>query len=255
MCIAQMESEGESAGMWDTLTPLFNRFSEVRVSWIPGHHGIAGNEMSDAKAKEVVGGVLHVRNWAGVVLGHGNAMIAWELRTTEWTHWHITEGHGYYDRSPKKLRHLRGLSRLDHYILLRICSGMGATGHDDWPGVDDRFHLVSCDRYIAKRARFPTLFNDMRISDWRHLHWWQSHFNLCLGIPSEHMDNNGVVTVCRNPFQRTVTQLINGTLSLFHLGAPDSRCTRCLLKGCNGSDKCKLPHKLVGGGGSQVALS
>jgi len=43
--------------MWDVLTPLFNRFSAVRVCWIPGHHGIAGNEMSDAKAKEAVGGV------------------------------------------------------------------------------------------------------------------------------------------------------------------------------------------------------
>jgi len=78
-CIAQMEPEGESAGMWDVLTPLFNRFSAIRFCWIPGHCGIAGNEMSDAKAKEAVGGVLHVRNWAGVVLGLGHAMIAREL--------------------------------------------------------------------------------------------------------------------------------------------------------------------------------
>jgi len=76
MCIARMEPEGESAGMWDVLTALFNRFNAVRICWIPGHYGIAGNEMSDAKAKEAVGGVLHVRNWAGVVLGLGHAMIA-----------------------------------------------------------------------------------------------------------------------------------------------------------------------------------
>jgi len=76
-----------------------------------------------------------------------------------------------------------------------------------------------------------------------------------MGIPSEHIDNDGVVTVCGNPFQRTVTQLINGTLSLFHLGAPDSRCTRCLMKSCNGSDKCKLPLKFTGGSGKKVALS
>jgi len=69
--------------MWDTLTPLFNHFSEVRVSWIPGRHGTAGNEMSDAKVKEAVGGVLHVRNWAGVILGLGHAMIARDLRQTE----------------------------------------------------------------------------------------------------------------------------------------------------------------------------
>jgi len=95
MCIAQMEPEGESAGMWDVLTPLFNRFSAVRVCWIPGHNGIAGNEMSDAMAKKAVGGVLHAWNWAGVALGLGHVMIARELRATEWPHWHVSEGHGY----------------------------------------------------------------------------------------------------------------------------------------------------------------
>ena len=253
MCIAQMEPVGESAGMWDVLTPLFNRFKAVRICWIPGHRGIAGNEMSDTKAKEAVGGVLHAPHWDGVVLGLGHAMIAKELRSTEWAHWHTAEGHGYYGRTPKKPRHLRGLSRLDHYILLRIRSGTGVSGHDGCPGVDDRFHLVSCDKYLAKRPRFPTLFDDKRVPGWRD--WWQSHFNLGLGIPSEHKDNDGVVTVCGNPFQRTVTQLINGTLSLFHIGTPDSRCTRCLLKSCNSSDKCKLPLKFAGGDGRQVALT
>ena len=187
------------------------------------------------------------------MLGLGHAMIARELRAAEWSHWHLSEGHSYYDRAPKKPRHLRGLSRLDHYILLRIRSGTGVVGHDECPGVDNRFHLVSCDKYLLKRPRFPTLFNDKRVPEWRD--WWQSHFNLGLGIPSEHKDNDGVVTVCGNPFQRTVTQLVNGTLSLFHLGAPDSRCTRCLLKSCNGSDKCLLPLKFTGGGGRTVALT
>jgi len=255
MCIAQMVPEGESTGMWDVLTPLFNQFSAVRVCWIPGHCGIAGNEMSDVKAKEAVGGVLHTRNWAGVVLGLGHAIIAGELRAAEWSHWHKAEGHDYYDRSPRKPRHLRGLSRLDHYILLRIRSGTGVVGHDGCRGANDRFHLTFCDRYLVKRPRFPTLFNDKRIPEWRD--WWQSHFNLGLGIPSEHEDNDGVVTVCGNPFQWTVTQLINGTLSLFHLGAPDSRCTRCLLKNCDGGDKCMLPVRFVspGGGGRRVALT
>jgi len=112
MCIAQMLPEGECAGMWDVLTPLFNCFSAVRICWIPGHCGIAGNEMLDAKAKEAVGGVLHVRNWAGVVLCLRHAMIARELWATEWAQWHVSEGHGYYDCTLKKPRHLRGLSRL-----------------------------------------------------------------------------------------------------------------------------------------------
>jgi len=54
-CIALMEPEGKSTSMWDVLTPLFNHFSAVQICWIPGHCGIAGNEMSDARAKEVVG--------------------------------------------------------------------------------------------------------------------------------------------------------------------------------------------------------
>ena len=90
------------------------------------------------------------------------------------------EGHGYYDRAPRKPRHLRELSRLDHYILLRLRSGTNVIGHDDCRGKSDRFHLVSCDRYLAKRPRFPTLFNDKPVHDW--CDWWQSHFNLGMGI-------------------------------------------------------------------------
>jgi len=124
-------------------------------------------------------------------------------------------------------------------------------GHDDCQGVNDRFHLVSCDKYLAKRPRFPTLFYDKWVPDWRDR--WQSHFNLGLGIPYEHTYNDGVVTVCGNPFQQTVTQLINGTLSLFHLGS-DDRCKRCLLKSCDNGDRCKIPVKFIGGSGLKVAL-
>jgi len=69
-----------------------------------------------------------------------------------------------------------------------------------------------------------------------------------MGIPYEHKDNDGVVTVCGNPFQRTVAQLIDGTLSLFHLGHDDDRCTRCLLKSCNGATRCRIPLKFEGSG-------
>jgi len=101
--------------------------------------------MADAKAKEGVGGVLHFRNWAGVVLGLSHAMIARNLRQTEWNHWHKSEGHSYYNRTPKKSRHLRDLSRLDHYILLRMRSGTDVVGHDDCRAMEEPFHLVICD--------------------------------------------------------------------------------------------------------------
>ena len=165
MCIAHMDSEGESAGIWETLTPLFNRFSWVYITWIPGHCGIARNKMADTKAKEAVGSVMNVRNWPDVVLGLGHAMLAQDLRQTEWAHWHGAEGHGYYNRTLKKPRHLRGLSQLDHYILLRIRSGTDVVGHNGCGTGDKRFHLVKCNRFAVKRLPFLALFNDMRVPD------------------------------------------------------------------------------------------
>jgi len=76
MGIAQIESGGESAGIGGTLTLLLNRFSGVCIIWIPGYYGITGNEISDAKAQQVVGGVIQIRNWTGVVLCLSQARIA-----------------------------------------------------------------------------------------------------------------------------------------------------------------------------------
>ena len=118
LAIENMEPEGECAGLWDVLVPLFNRFASVRISWIPGHFGILGNELSDRMAKETIGKALRPANWAGVVLGMNHATLSRELRVADWTAWHRAEGHEYYRRLPRAPRHLRGMTRLDHYILL-----------------------------------------------------------------------------------------------------------------------------------------
>ena len=135
------------------------------------------------------------------------------------------------------------MTRLDHYILIRLRSGGNLTGHDSCDRHDYRFHLAACNRYSKGRPMLLTLFNDKLIDAWRN--WWRSHFNLGLGIPSEHQDNNGTVTVCGNPFQRTVTQLVAGTLTLFHLGV-DDRCARCHLARCDGKDLCRIPMRYTG---------
>ena len=48
-----------------------------------------------------------------------------------------------------------------------------------------------------------------------------------------------MVTVCGNPFQRTVTQLINSTLTLVNLS---DRCLRCLRERCLGNGACRSPR-------------
>jgi len=65
-----------------------------------------------------------------------------------------------------------------------------------------------------------------------------SYFNLWFGIPYEHQDNDGVVTVCGNPFQRTATQLMNGTLTLVNLS---DNCLRCLRSKCLSDGACRVP--------------
>ena len=54
-----------------------------------------------------------------------------EWKREEWLKWHKEEGHDYYGRSPGKPKHLKGLSRLDCYVLMRIRSGMDKRGHEE----------------------------------------------------------------------------------------------------------------------------
>ena len=127
------------------------------------------------------------------------------------------------------------MTRVDHYVLLRLRSGTGLVGHYTCRRNDYRFHPPVCGRYSTGHPAFLTLFKDKFIDLWRT--WWQSHSNLGLGVPAEHRDNDAqlqsaVTVIPSRGGSHWLTQLIGSTRSLFHLGTAD-RCTRCLLRSCD----------------------
>src|SRR5207253_10098767 len=120
LLIENMMSEGSLGEMVVVMGPLLNGVTTVGFGWVPGHMGILGNEVVDQRAKSSVGQQLRPVLWDGVSFGIGHAALAQELRKEEWETWHGREGHEYYARGPRPPRHLRGLSRMDSYVLLRV---------------------------------------------------------------------------------------------------------------------------------------
>src|SRR5207302_10339782 len=165
--IENMMSDGDSAEMWEVLVQLLNEFTSVIFGWVPGHMGILGNEAVDQRARSSVGQQPRPALWDGVSFGIGHAALARELRREEWEDWHGREGHEYYARGPRPPRHLRGLSRMDSYVLLRIRSGTGLVGHDDCEGKDARHHWVECPRYERGRPARDTLYKDSAVPAWK----------------------------------------------------------------------------------------
>src|SRR5207237_7899694 len=100
-------------------------------------------------------------------------------------------------------RHLRGLIRLDSYVLLRIGSGTGLVGYNDCEGKDTRHHWVECPRYDENRPDRNTLYKDLAVSAWKD--WWVGHGWLRLGIPRHITEIDGELVVADNPFDETLT--------------------------------------------------
>jgi len=59
-----------------------------------------------------------------------NGGRAIDLKSEEWMSWHMEQGHDYYKRRPTKPNHLKGLTRLNAYVLIRIRLGMDQAGHE-----------------------------------------------------------------------------------------------------------------------------
>jgi len=153
-CNVKIESEGVSAGLWDTLTPLLNRFSPVHISYIPGHFGISGNKISDTKAKGAVGVPMNARNWDGVILGLSHTMLSRDLHQTQWNHWYWTEGHSSHKCAHTRDRHFSGLSSVTHNSLLRLPRGMNLIDHDSCQEENEHFNLVVCGGMLSSVPPF-----------------------------------------------------------------------------------------------------
>jgi len=225
-----MLPEGTSAGLWDMMVPVINQFSKVWFEWVPAHVGITGNHLADHTAKKAVGGNLSPLGWNDFSMGIGQNATAREDRKKSWINWHRLEGHDYYDRLPGNKTHLKGLTRLDKFILVRVRTGTDHRSHRECScGLhEQRYHLLDCPLLADQRPPKNLVFNDKSIPLW--IKWWQSHNNFGFGIPTEHANNDDVVTLCGNPFNSTVTVLENGILTMRAVAKHCSWCDNPLGK-------------------------
>lgn len=166
-----MRSEGELVSLWEIMTKIFNEWDEVKITWIPGHVGIEGNK----KADEVAKGMRNRRieengRWKQVDYEENSRSLIKGWMREEWLQWHKEESHDYYKRNPKKPKHLKGLSRLDCYVLMRLRSGADKRGHESCENADFRHHLAMCERYEKDRPERNTLYEHDKINKWKN--WW-----------------------------------------------------------------------------------
>ena len=235
--IRDMQPVGESSGIWHAFAPLISRFNEVTIRWIPGHVGILGNEITDRLAKRACDIRLEPGRIAGVDFGFGAYARFRELRLATWRTWHAEEGHTYYRGIPRDFRHLRLLSRLDLYALIRARSGTGMTGHDDCVGRLDRLHWTSCDRYKELRPPSDKLWDNRVIHDW--VKWIRHHDWLGLGIPSNVQHSMNVTVAFGNPFDGTACIIRDGHRIIVDVAKAVYRCDACGL--VHSSSLCPLP--------------
>lgn len=164
--IKEMECEGESASLWDVMTDILNEWEQVKIAWVPGHVGIEGNKIADEIAKETrKKGLDEGGRWKQVDYEENSNSLIREWKREEWLKWHKEEGHDYYERIPKKPIHLKGLSRLDCYFLMRIRSGADKSGHNECKNAEFRHHLAMCDQYERNRPEKHTLYEDKHLND------------------------------------------------------------------------------------------
>jgi len=123
------------------------------MNWIPGYRGVYRNEAADRVAKAYRNRGLNANGrWKEVDYDVDQATLLREIRAAKWQEMHDKGGYDYYRRNPGKPRHMKGLSRMDYYVLMRLRSWVCDGEHEECDGHDGRHHLLHCDRYdISKR--------------------------------------------------------------------------------------------------------
>ena len=95
-----------------------------------------------------------------------------EIRAAEWQDMHNKGGHKYYRRNPGKPKHMKELSRMDNYVLMRLRSGVCDGEYEECDNCDKRHHLLHCGRYDSRRPEEESLYDDKKLEKWKE--WWMS---------------------------------------------------------------------------------
>ena len=154
-----------------------------------------------------------------------------EWKKEEWIKWHADQGHEYYETTLRKPKHLKGLSRLDCYVLMRIRTGADKRAHENCENENFRHHLAMCDRYRRKRPERHTLYNDKYLTEWRT--WWEENEYLNMGIPTNTTSYEDVRIMYGNPFDKTIMIERNGrTITEKVENGPCEKCQKVHLGRC-----------------------
>ena len=138
----------------------------MKFTWIPGHAGIEGNKIADMVAK----GIRNKRIDMGgrcieMDYEEDSSCLIREWKKEEWLKWHMDQGHEYYERTPRKPKHLKELPRLDCYVLMRLRLGADKRGQENCKNESFRHHPATCNRYQRKRSERHTLYDDKYLKE------------------------------------------------------------------------------------------
>ena len=235
--IRDMQSEGCTSGVWHAFAPFLSHFPNVTLRWIPGHVGILGNEITDRLAKRACELVLEPGRISGVDFGFWCYTRIREQRLAGWRLWHTGEGHHYYCGSPRDFRHLRSLTRMDMFALIRIRSGTGLVGHNNCPDREDRHHSILCDRYATLCPPADCLYDNRVLDDW--IKWFRHHDMQGLGIPANLRQYQNVTVAFDNPFDATACIVRDGRRIGVDIAKQVYRCEKCHM--VHAESGCPLP--------------
>lgn len=198
--IRDMKSQGESAPLWEKMVEVLNEWETVTIEWIPGHREIDGNKMADRVSKAMRNRRLNVGGrWTMMDYGESSKTAVKMWKEEEWQKWHEEEGDEYYERKPKKPKHLKGMTRLDGYVLMRLRLGADKRGHEECKTGEFRHHLAMCERFNKDRPELHTLYDDKVIDKWKK--WWTINEYLGMGVPTNTTSHDGVCIMYGNPFE------------------------------------------------------
>jgi len=112
---------------------------------------------------------------------------------------------------------------------MRLWSGVGQRGHEEYEDGEERFHLHKCPKYSAGILRL-CISDDKGISEWKT--WWLRHCYLGLGILRAAKYTEDAMVIAGNPFRGTVFRNNDGGVITEKIAF---NCQRRDITSCDGS--------------------